>query len=78
MFKELELIRQYCIGGLAPIGYDELDKGTYMDGYKAAMQNVKAYIEKAQERIVADGMASWEVERLRSEGAYDKGRDGWA
>jgi hypothetical protein len=59
MFKELENIRQYCIGGLAPLGYEELDNGLYMEGYKRALENVKAYIEGQQERIVQTAMESY-------------------
>jgi hypothetical protein len=59
MFKELEKIRQYCIGGLSPLGYEELDKGLFMEGYKRALENVKAQIERQQDRIVQEGMDSY-------------------
>ena len=65
MFKELEIIRQYCIGGLAPLGYEELDSGLYMEGYKRALENVKAYIEGQQERIVQ--MDRWDFNRFVEE-----------
>lgn len=59
MFQELEVIRQYCIGGLAPLGYDELDNGLFMEGYKRALENVKAQIERQQERIIQEAMNSY-------------------
>lgn len=57
MFKELEIIRQYCIGGLSPIpAFDE--STPYMQGYRRALENVQAYIEREQERIIGDAMAA--------------------
>ena len=60
MFKELEIIRQYCIGGMTPMAsFDELDP--YMQGYRRALENVQAYIEREQERIVKGAMESYDV-----------------
>ena len=59
MFTELEKIRQYCIGGLSPLGYDELDQGLFMEGYKRALENVKAHIEMRQELLVQASMDSY-------------------
>lgn len=57
MFKELEIIRQYCIGGLAPLEVSA--HGLYLAGYKRALENVKAYIERQQDHIVQTAMESY-------------------
>lgn len=47
-----------------------------LQGYLSALEGSPVLLDKLPKPKKADD-SSWEVDRLRAEGAYDHGRDGW-
>jgi len=55
MFRKLELIRQYCVGGLSVL--PPVDKSSdFQRGQRAGLEMVRDYIELEQERLIKEAM----------------------
>ena len=55
MFRKLELIRQYCIGGLSVLP-EVNESSEFQRGQRAGLQMAVDYIEREQERIIKEAM----------------------
>jgi hypothetical protein len=56
MFKELELVRQYCLGGLSVLPSTAIASSDFQRGQRAGLQMAVDYIEREQERIIKEAM----------------------
>lgn len=54
MFRKLELIRQYCVGGLSVL--PETGGTEFQRGQRAGLEMVRDYIELEQERMIKEAM----------------------